>query len=120
MSNKNFGEVLRQMREEKGVSLRKFAVKIGITPTYLSKIERLEIIKAPSEEVIKLISSELNSDFDELMILAGRIPVELPNIISQRPREMTALLRTANNMNDSELKTLTESLQQKLKDKEDR
>jgi len=118
MTKKHFGEVLRQMREEKGVSLRKFAVKLGITPTYLSKIERLEITKAPSEDVIRLAASELETDFDDLMILAGRIPSELPDIISQRPKEMAALLRTANNMSVSDLKKLMESLQRDENNKE--
>ena len=120
MTNKHFGEVLRQMREDKGISLRKFAVKIGITPTYLSKIDRLEITNAPSEEFIRQAASELGADFDEWMILAGRIPSELPDIISQRPREMTALLRTATKMNASELKEFTDSLQRRLDDKEDK
>jgi transcriptional regulator with XRE-family HTH domain len=120
MTEKHFGEVLRQMREEKGISLRKFAVKIGITPTYLSKIERLEITKAPSEEFIRLAASELDTDFQELMILAGRIPAELPEIISQRPREMAILLRTAKKMNTSELKEFTDSLQRKIDKQKDK
>jgi transcriptional regulator with XRE-family HTH domain len=114
MENKHFGEVLRKLREERGVSLRKFAEKVGITPTYLSKIERLEITKAPSEEVIRKAAIELGADFDELMILAGRVPSELPEIISQRPREMAALLRTARNMSKEELERFTKSLQHKL------
>jgi len=120
MTKKHFGEVLRQMREEQGVSLRKFAVKLGITPTYLSKIERLEITKAPSEEVIRLAASELDTDFDDLMILAGRIPSELPDIINERPKEMTALLRTAKNMSDSDLKKLMDSMQNKPNSQEDK
>lgn len=120
MTNKHFGEVLRQMREEKEISLRKFATKLGITSTYLSKIERLEITNAPSEQVISLIAKELDTDFEELMILAGRIPAELPEIISQRPREMAALLRTATKMNASDLKEFTDSLQSKLDKKEDK
>lgn len=120
MANKHFGEVLRQMREEKRISLRKFAVKLGITPTYLSKIERLEITNAPSEEVIKLAAAELGADFEELMERAGRIPAELPEIISQRPREMAILLRTAKKMNTSELKEFTDSLQRKIDKQEDK
>lgn len=120
MTEKHFGEVLRQMREEKGISLRKFAVSIGITPTYLSKIERLEITNPPSEEFIRQAASELNADFDEWMILAGRIPSELPDIISQRPREMAALLRTAKKMSARELKEFTDSLQRKLDKKDDK
>jgi len=120
MTIKQFGKKVREMRESQGISLRKFAAKLDITPTYLSKLERLEITNAPSEQVISLMAKELNTDFEELMILAGRIPAELPDIISQRPREMAALLRTATKMNASELKEFTDSLQRKLDKKDDK
>lgn len=120
MNKKHFGEIIREMREAKGVSLRKFAVSIGITPTYLSKIERLEITKPPSEKVIRFMARELETDFDELMILAGRIPSELPEIINQRPREMASLLRAASKMKDSDLKEFAKLMEEKLKNEEDK
>lgn len=99
----NFGQYLRGVREAKKISLRKFAEKVGKTPTYISKIERNELGTKPSEELVKRIAEELNLDFDDLIILAGRIPEEIPNIINERPQQMTALLRTAKNLSNEEL-----------------
>ena len=116
MVKQTFGQVVRDAREAQGISLRKFAVKVEKTPTYISKIERNELETKPSEALVLMIVNELGLDFDEMMILAGRIPSELPDIISQRPRQMAALLRTANKMPDDELRKLTQSIQKKLKD----
>jgi transcriptional regulator with XRE-family HTH domain len=113
MINQTFGQYLRKAREAKGVSLRKFAEKVGKTPTYISKIERDELDTKPSEELVEKIAKELGADFDELIILAGRIPSELPDIINQRPHEMTALLRTASKMKPKELAELLDSLKGK-------
>jgi transcriptional regulator with XRE-family HTH domain len=113
MTNKSFGQYLRDAREAKGISLRKFAEKVDKAPTYISKIERDEAGMKPSEELVEAIAKELGLDFEELMILAGRIPSELPDIIHSRPREMAALLRTANKMKPKELNDLLLSLQNK-------
>ena len=113
MINQTFGQYLRKARESKGVSLRKFAEKVGKTPTYISKIERDELDTKPSEELVERIAKELGADFNELIILAGRIPSELPDIINQRPREMAALLRTASKMKPKELEKLLNSLKNK-------
>ena len=69
----SFGKHIRMLREDKKITLRKFAESIGITLTYLSKIEREELTTTPSEEVIKGIASKLGADSEELMIMAGRI-----------------------------------------------
>jgi transcriptional regulator with XRE-family HTH domain len=111
---KSFGKYIRTLREDKKITLRKFADSIGITPTYLSKIEREELTTTPSEEVIAGIASKLGADFDELMILAGRIPAELPEIIMQHPREMAMLLRTAKKMNAEQIEELTKRAERKI------
>ena len=35
-----FGEYIKSKRLEKGISLRELASKVGITPTYMSDIEK--------------------------------------------------------------------------------
>lgn len=37
---KSFGELLREKRLEKDLSLRKFASLVGVSPTYLSQVEQ--------------------------------------------------------------------------------
>ena len=40
--NEKFGVCVRRKRQRKGVGLRQMAQMIGVSPTYLSKIERDE------------------------------------------------------------------------------
>ena len=42
MSGERFGEFVRREREEKDIGLREMAKMIGVSPTYLSKVERDE------------------------------------------------------------------------------
>ncbi len=110
-----FGQYLRVTREAKKISLRKFAEKVGKTPTYISKIERNELGTKPSEELVKNIAEELNLDFDDLIIRAGRIPEEIPNIINERPQQMTALLRSAQNLSNEDLQKLLNNMSKGVK-----
>jgi transcriptional regulator with XRE-family HTH domain len=94
MNPKSFGSTIRRLREGQQISLRKFADKVGISPTYLSKIERDEF-PPPGEETVKKFAVALDQDPDELLALAGRVSSDLPAIIQQRPRELASFLRTA-------------------------
>src|SRR5262249_49697047 len=49
-----FGERLRQLRTEKGLTLRQMALKVGVGFTYLSRVEtgRMTYGDYPSEELI--------------------------------------------------------------------
>jgi transcriptional regulator with XRE-family HTH domain len=100
-----FGQLVRRRREEKRYGLREAAGRIGITPTYLSKIERGEF-KPPSEETIRGIARLLELDADDLIMLAGKIPSDLVRIILERPREMITLLRAASGLSAAELEEL--------------
>lgn len=105
MTQKNFGATIRALREAQQISLRKFADKVGISPTYLSKIERDEF-QPPGEETVKKFAEALNQDTDELLALAGKVSSDLPAIIQQRPRELASFLRTASELNPDEMARL--------------
>jgi len=47
MSGEKFGEFVRREREAKEISLREMAKMIGVSPTYLSKVERDEFPPRP-------------------------------------------------------------------------
>ena len=106
MNPKKFGATIRALREQRQISLRKFADKVGISPTYLSKVERDEF-PPPGEETIKQMAEALGQDPDELLALAGKVSSDLPAIIQQRPREMASFLRTAGELTPEELARLT-------------
>lgn len=88
------GERIRSLRTEQKLGLRETALKIGISPTYLSRIETLDEKTPPAEDVIRKLATLLNDDFDELMHLAGRVPEDVEKVIKGDP-SMPAFLRTA-------------------------
>jgi HTH-type transcriptional regulator, competence development regulator len=91
---KRFGALVRREREAKEIGLREMAKKIGISPTYLSKIERGDF-DPPAEDKVRKIAEIIGHDADELLALAGRVASDLTEIIRQRPRELADFLRSA-------------------------
>src|SRR5215469_9433456 len=89
-----FGAFVRRQREAREIGLREMAKMIGVSPTYLSKVERDEFAP-PAEDKVRKIAEILDSDPDELLARAGRVSSDLSDIIKRRPVEFSALLRTA-------------------------
>ena len=92
MTEENFGQRVRALREQAGISQRQFAFALDITPTYMSKIERGEF-PPPSEAVIKNMANMLKVDCDELLAYADKVDSELLKIIKDEPQKYAALLR---------------------------
>ena len=80
-----FGERIRRKRTEQKLGLRETATKVGISPTYLSRIETMEEKTPPAEDVIRKLATLLNDPFDELMTLAGRVPEDVEKVIKADP-----------------------------------
>jgi transcriptional regulator with XRE-family HTH domain len=112
---KSFGALVRREREAKEIGLREMAKKIGVSPTYLSKVERDEF-PPPAEDKVRKIAEILGRDADELLALAGRVASDLTDIIRQRPREMADFLRAAKGLTADDLVRLARAAQ-KAKDK---
>ena len=102
---KMFGAFIRGERVAREIGLREMAKKIGVSPTYLSKVERDEFAP-PTEEKVRSIAQIIDCDPDELLAMAGRMPSDLADIIKQHPVEMSALLRTANGLSAEDLARL--------------
>ena len=91
------GKTLRQKREalkatDRAYSLRQVALRVGIEPAYLSKIERGDVAP-PGEGTIKKLAVELNLDADVLLALAGKISTDLQEVIRKRPQLFAELIR---------------------------
>ena len=82
-----FGERLRQLRQEKSLTLRDLAGEVGVDFTYLSKIENGKLLFGdyPSERLICLMATVLEADPDELLILAEKIPEPIRKRFLERP-----------------------------------
>lgn len=105
-TGEKFGAFVRRERMAREIGLREMAKKIGVSPTYMSKVERDEFTP-PTEDKVKSIALILECDLDELLALAGRVPSDLAEIIKRRPVEISALLRTANNLGAEDLALLS-------------
>jgi len=101
-----FGSYVRSKRTEAGLSLRKLAGIVGISPTYLSQIENANL-GPPAPRCIAELATALREPEESLLALAGRLPVDVPEIIQERPEEMTEFLREARGLTTPQLKRLT-------------
>jgi transcriptional regulator with XRE-family HTH domain len=99
---KSFGALVRQEREAKEIGLREMAKMIGVSPTYLSKVERDEF-PPPAEDRVRAIAKIIGRDVDELLALAGRVASDLSEIIKRHPIELAALLRTTKGLSADDM-----------------
>jgi len=114
---KNFGSVLRATRVEKGFSLRKFAEKVGVSPTYLSLVETGQAPYEPTVDRIKRMAELLDANADEWIQLAGRVSDELEEMNRDNPQMMPALLRIARNTPPEELAKLAAKAERQSQEK---
>lgn len=95
--DKEFGKQVRGKREalnreKDGFSVRKLAARVGVQPSYLSKVERGEVAP-PSEATIRRLADALGEDPDVLLALAGKVSADLREVIVKRPQVFAELLR---------------------------
>lgn len=112
-SKSHFGMTLRERRVAKGYSLRKFAELVGVSPTYLSLVERGEAESPPTAERVRRMAELLDENADQWIALAGRMPEDVAEIIKKNPEGMPELLRAAQGMTAEELRRLTEQIRKK-------
>jgi len=103
---RNFGETLRELRAAQDLGLRETAAKVGISPAYLSRIERGKE-RPPSAEVIKELARVLAADPDVLFRLSSSTDPEMTEFLHGQP-ELMALLRflKEHHASDSEIQHL--------------
>jgi transcriptional regulator with XRE-family HTH domain len=88
---KNFGETIRDLRVAQELGLRETAQKIGISPAYLSRIERGKE-RPPRAEHIKALAQLLAADPDVLFRLSSSTDPEVSAFLQEQP-EVLNLLR---------------------------
>jgi transcriptional regulator with XRE-family HTH domain len=76
----NFGERLRQLRKDRGLTLRGLAEKIKVDFSYLSKIENNRLPHTPSADTVRAIASALQTNPIELLRMADKLPPELDSM----------------------------------------
>ena len=121
--NPSFGNRIRELRKAKQLtdpkfSLRQFAQMVGISATFLSKVENGEF-DPPRAEKVKKMAELLGADPDELLALAKKVDPELSGIIMKQPKAMADFLREASRLSEKELNAITQKIRGK-KDKNER
>lgn len=101
-----FGRYIRASRLQAGYTLRKFAEKIDISPTFLSRMERHDI-RPPGEDKIVVMAQVLSLDAEELTLMADRLPARVKEMILRRPL-LVSLLETAYSKSDHDLQQIVE------------
>ncbi|WP_291207141.1 helix-turn-helix transcriptional regulator [Hyphomonas sp.] len=100
-----FGDHVRKLRERRvetdpAFSLRQVASRCGVTPAYLSRVERGEVAP-PGEETLIKLAHELGEDPDVLLAMAGKISTDLRSAILARPQLFAELIRSIKSMPDN-------------------
>ena len=94
----NFGAYIRERREalrasDSSYSLRQVAARMGVQPSFLSKVERGHD-SPPSEPKIRLLAEILDEDADVLLAMAGKVSSDLQEAIRHRPQLFAELIRS--------------------------
>lgn len=105
-----FGAFIRKARQAKDIGLREMAKMIGVSPTYMSKVERDEF-PPPAEDKVKAIAKIIECDADDLLARAGRVSSDISDIIKRHPVELAALLRTTRGLTADDIDRLARNAQ---------
>ena len=110
---KSCGEVIREARVARNMSLRELAKRVGITPSYVSDIENDR--RVPAEDVLRALSTELELDFDDLMARSGRLGSRAVRYMSRMPAAGVLFRRLSEeNAPEDLLEKLSQTLQNEL------
>jgi transcriptional regulator with XRE-family HTH domain len=106
---KDFGETIRDLRIAQDLGLRETAVMVGISPAYLSRIERGKE-RPPRPEIIKELAKVLAADPDVLFRLSSSTDPEVVDYLHEQTEAMN-LLRyiKEENFTEDQIKSLIQT-----------
>lgn len=98
------GTFLRERREglradDRRYSVRQVADRVGVQPSYLSKVERGEVAP-PSEGTLVRLARDLAVEPDLLLAMAGKVSRDLLEVIRRRPLLFAELIRELKDLPD--------------------
>lgn len=92
MATKNkFGRILRALRHDSGVSIKRLAPELGVTYSYVSKLEHGTTL--PSEELVYKTARYFEMDPNTLLLAAGKVPQDVLRILQEHPEDALSFLR---------------------------
>ena len=99
------GNKIKQLRQDREMTQKDLAEKIGVEVTYLSKIENNRLPPYLSEEKLKKIVSVLglnNKEEDDLFGLAKKIPSSIKEMV-EKPSVQKFLRTIPDNWSDNQI-----------------
>jgi len=90
-----FGQRLRELRKAQGLSQRELASRVGISFTYLSKLEN-GAMHPPRGKTITALANALDTDADELFGLAKKVPSQFLDHVNPAVIKLIRTLRDGN------------------------
>lgn len=88
---KDLGAYLRDLRLQKQKSLKRAAPELGLSVSYLSKMETGKLV--PSQETAARLANYYGVDVESINALAGRLPDDVVRILQGNPDAAIRLLR---------------------------
>ncbi|MDP9368951.1 MAG: helix-turn-helix domain-containing protein [Chloroflexota bacterium] len=86
-----FGDILRELRAKEGIGIKRLAPELGVSYTYLSKLENNQI--RPSEGLVQRVASYFGCDEDRLLLAAEKVPADILRILREHPDDAIDFLR---------------------------
>jgi HTH-type transcriptional regulator, competence development regulator len=86
-----FGDILRELRAEAGLGIKRLAPDLGVSYTYLSKLEGNHV--RPSEDMVRKVAHYFNYDEDRLLLSADKVPPDVLQILQEHPDEAIEYLK---------------------------
>ncbi len=83
-------ELLKSRREQLGLSLRATAARCAVDPAHLSRIEAGTM--PPSDALLERLAGALSVPFDELLLIAGRVPPSLLRLVERDPHQVATAI----------------------------
>lgn len=87
----SIGQRIKRERLNLSMTQRVLAERVGVGTPHISKIEAGR--ENPSDELLRNISEVFNCEFDELLLVARRIPPDLMEKLAANPRHSLEFLR---------------------------
>jgi HTH-type transcriptional regulator, competence development regulator len=86
-----FGDILRGLRIKTGLGIKRLAPELGVSYTYLSKLENNQI--RPSEDLVYRVAGYFGCNEDRLLLAAEKIPPDVMRILRENPDAAVSFLR---------------------------
>jgi HTH-type transcriptional regulator, competence development regulator len=114
MQTSTFGSELKRLRVSKELTQRTLAERVGVDPTYISRIERGRVDHLPSVKTVQRLAQALSVDELELLGQADRLPAGL-DVMAADPAGREFLRRvTERTPSADEWRRLTASLDEQV------